>query len=70
MYIEAEQEYRLADGSKVVRKKGAALFRYGERVGVADVIFGEAGTPAAAHGPVTGHRPSLNPRAGPPAPLS
>ena len=38
-----EQEYRLADGSKVVRKKGGALFRYGERVGVADVIFGEEG---------------------------
>ena len=37
----AEEEFRLADGSKVVRKKGIALFRYGERVGGADVIFGE-----------------------------
>lgn len=36
-----EQEFRLADGSKVVRKKGVAIFRYGERVGGADVIFGE-----------------------------
>lgn len=36
-----EQQFRLADGSKVVRKKGIALFRYGERVGGADVIFGE-----------------------------
>ena len=36
-----EQEFRLADGSKIVRKKGGALFKYGERIGVADVIFGE-----------------------------
>jgi len=39
----AEEQFRLADGSKVVRKKGIALFRYGERVGGADVIFGEEG---------------------------
>lgn len=39
----AEQEFRLADGSKIVRKKGVALFRYGDRVGGADVIFGEEG---------------------------
>jgi len=39
----AEQEFRLADGSKVTRKKGIALFRYGDRVGGADVIFGEEG---------------------------
>ncbi len=38
-----EQQFRLADGSKIVRKKGGALFRYGERLGVADVIFGEEG---------------------------
>lgn len=38
-----EQEFRLADGSKIIRKKGVAVFRYGERVGGADVIFGEAG---------------------------
>ena len=37
----AEQEFRLADGSKIARRKGIALFRYGERVGGADVIFGE-----------------------------
>ena len=36
-----EQEFRLADGSKISRKKGIALFRYGGRVGGADVIFGE-----------------------------
>ena len=39
----AEEEFRLANGTKVVRKKGIALFRYGERVGGADVIFGEEG---------------------------
>ena len=38
-----EQEFRLAHGGKIVRKKGGALFRYGERVGVADVVFGEEG---------------------------
>ncbi len=38
-----EQAFRLADGSKVVRKKGIALFKYGERIGGADVIFGEEG---------------------------
>lgn len=37
------QEFRLADGSKISRKKGGALFRYGERVGVADAVFGEEG---------------------------
>ncbi len=36
-----EQEFRLADGSKILRHKGGALFKYGERIGVADVIFGE-----------------------------
>jgi clan AA aspartic protease len=38
-----EQVFRLADGSKIIRKKGKALFRYGEQIGVADVIFGEEG---------------------------
>lgn len=38
-----EQEFRLADGTKVVRKKGGAFFKYGYRVGVSDVIFGEEG---------------------------
>ena len=38
-----EQEFRLADGSKIVRKKGIALFKYGDRIGGADVIFGEEG---------------------------
>jgi clan AA aspartic protease len=38
-----EQEFRLADGSKIVRKKGIALFKYGDRIGGADVLFGEEG---------------------------
>lgn len=42
----AEQEFRLANGSKVIRKKGIALFRYGERVGGTDVVFGEEGDSA------------------------
>ena len=37
----AEQEFRLADGSKITRQKGIALFKYGDRIGGADVIFGE-----------------------------
>ena len=36
-----EQQFRLADGTKIVRKKGGALFKYEDRIGVADVIFGE-----------------------------
>jgi predicted aspartyl protease len=38
-----EEEFRLANGEKIVRKKGAALFRYKDRIGGADVIFGEEG---------------------------
>ena len=41
-----EQEFRLANGDRIVRKKGVAVFRYGERVGGADVIFGEKGDTA------------------------
>ncbi|MFQ5628231.1 MAG: aspartyl protease family protein [bacterium] len=36
-----EQEFRLADGSRIVRKKGIALFKYKDKIGGADVIFGE-----------------------------
>lgn len=39
----ATEEFRLADGSAIRRKKGIALFRYQEKVGGADVIFGEEG---------------------------
>ena len=37
-----DQEFRLADGSKISRKKGIALFKSGGRIGGADMIFGEA----------------------------
>ena len=37
------QEFRLADGSKIARNKGVAVFRLGDRVGGTDVIFGEEG---------------------------
>jgi len=39
----AREEYRLANCEMITRRKGGALFRYGTRVGVADVIFGEEG---------------------------
>lgn len=38
-----KQEFRLANGEKIVRRKGVALFRYKGRVGGADVIFGQVG---------------------------
>ena len=39
----SEQEFRLANGAKITRRKGIGLFRYGDQVGGADVIFGEEG---------------------------
>lgn len=39
----SREEFILADGSKIVRRKGVALFRFGERIGGGDVIFGERG---------------------------
>lgn len=38
-----EQEFQLADGSRIHRPKGTALFRNGDRAGGADVLFGEEG---------------------------
>jgi predicted aspartyl protease len=38
-----EEEFRLANGEAIRRKKGVALFRYAEKIGGADVIFGEPG---------------------------
>ena len=38
-----KETFRLANGSKIVRKKGIAFFKYQDRVGGADVIFGENG---------------------------
>jgi predicted aspartyl protease len=37
------ESFFLANGEKITRKKGVALFRYDGRVGGADVIFGEKG---------------------------
>ena len=34
-------ELRLADGRTISRRRGGALFRYQDRIGGADVIFGE-----------------------------
>ena len=39
----AEQEFRLADGLIISRRKGIALFKHGKRIGGTDVIFGEEG---------------------------
>jgi len=39
----ATEEFRLAYGSTIKRKKGIALFKYQDKVGGADVIFGEEG---------------------------
>lgn len=39
----AEEKFKLAEGETITRKKGGALFKYGEKIGVADVIFGEPG---------------------------
>jgi predicted aspartyl protease len=38
-----EEEFRLANGEMITRKKGIALFKYNDRIGGADVIFGEKG---------------------------
>jgi aspartyl protease family protein len=37
------EDFRLANGSEISRRKGVALFRFKDRVGGADVIFGEPG---------------------------
>ena len=39
----AVKSFRLADGSKISRKKGVAVFKYKDEIGGADVIFGEPG---------------------------
>jgi predicted aspartyl protease len=39
----AVQEFRLANGDLIKRRKGVALFRLGDKIGGADVIFGEEG---------------------------
>lgn len=39
----SEQRFRLANGERIVRQKGTALFKLGDRTGGADVIFGNPG---------------------------
>ena len=39
----AEHTFRLADGSSIVRKKGFAVFKYHDKIGGGDVVFGEEG---------------------------
>lgn len=39
----SKEEFRLADGSTIIRKRGAAFLKYKDRKGIADVIFGEEG---------------------------
>jgi len=39
----AKEEFRLTNGEKIVRRKGAAFFKHGDRVGVADIVFGQKG---------------------------
>jgi aspartyl protease family protein len=40
---DGREEFVLADGSRITRRKGIAKFRYKERFGGGDVIFGEPG---------------------------
>ena len=37
------ETFRLANGDKIVRNKGIAYFKYGDKSGGCDVIFGEEG---------------------------
>src|SRR5438093_4939425 len=39
----AEQDFRLANGTKIRRRRGFAFFWLGNHLGGSDVIFGEAG---------------------------
>lgn len=39
----ADEQFRLANGETLRRRKGIAAFRYGERIGGGDVVFGEEG---------------------------
>ncbi len=39
----SEDSFFLANGEKITRRRGVAVFRYEGRVGGADVIFGEEG---------------------------
>jgi predicted aspartyl protease len=37
------ETFQLADGKRIIRQKGGAVFKFREYIGVADVIFGKKG---------------------------
>jgi aspartyl protease family protein len=39
----SEEKYWMANGERITRKRGIAFFKYGDKVGGADVVFGEEG---------------------------
>jgi len=39
----SEEKYWLANGERITRKRGIAFFKYGDKVGGADIVFGEEG---------------------------
>jgi clan AA aspartic protease len=39
----SQEKFWLANGEKMIRQRGIAFFKYGDKVGGADVIFGEEG---------------------------
>lgn len=39
----AKETFHLANGQRIVRRKGGALFKFQDKIGVADVVFGEPG---------------------------
>jgi predicted aspartyl protease len=39
----AEEKFWPANGERIIRKRGIAFFKFGDKVGGADVIFGEDG---------------------------
>jgi predicted aspartyl protease len=39
----AQETFRLANGEKIIRQKGVAVFKLGDHIGGGDVVFGEEG---------------------------
>jgi predicted aspartyl protease len=39
----SEEKCWMANGERITRKRGIAFFKYGDKVGGADVVFGEEG---------------------------
>src|SRR3989442_5714676 len=70
------ESFRLANGTSIVRRKGAAIFKYQKWIGGGDVVFGEKGgatplralTPQALRPPLHPTPPELQPAA--PIPLA